>query len=419
MLAPQLLMSCASCVWQANNHFGKDTTVGEGSTIGAGASFGDGAVIGKGSVFGPGLSVGAGSYIAGNQVLAGGDHFGAGTSFGPNIRFGPNTEFDGDELFAAGSSFGDGTKFDWGRAGKDTFEGGHNFGVDTVWGENEPQATSGGPIRPASTGKAGVDQGVVVGLPPGYKATSIPGVYQYSAAAATSQDARTPHALDPAWHQHLHVRSGGKTGHEWGAAEAAEEKAAHKLAGVSNPKSIPHAAAPAAGLAAMPALPMALRQRRLARLSAQSQRWEASRDVRNKVADLAAAAAKAGAAAGVQAARADVSRGSNAAVTARSARHQEGVFGSRMSRWLAAHQSAAAGPSASLAAAAASSHRLHAKSSKGAKGKATGPRLTSTGSGSTLSGSAESKKLDSLTDKEVPVARVKTPSSISFFSMFE
>ena len=40
------------CRGQADNHFGKDTTIGKGSTVGAGAVFGDGAVMGPTSVFG-------------------------------------------------------------------------------------------------------------------------------------------------------------------------------------------------------------------------------------------------------------------------------------------------------------------------------------------------------------------------------
>ena len=369
--------------------------MGPMSTIGAGAVFGDGAVLGEGSVFGPGVTVGRDSYVAGNQVFAGGDRFGAGCSFGPNIRFGPNTAFDGDELFAAGSSFGDSTKFDWAGAGKDTFGGGHYFGVDTHWGTNEPQASGGGPIRPAGAGSAGVDHSVVVGLPPGYKPTSIPGVYQYSAAPSTADHTEeSPHAPDPDW-KPAAPRNERDTGHEWprGAPSTPRERT-----------GLAPAAPPAAGLAAT----SARRQQRLARLHLHQDRWERpSREAATaqalEAARASVSAAKAGAAAGVAAASWRLSRAS---------RGRSQRFGAGMARWLGAHAKARdAGPSSALVAAAAARTRarqLHAR--KGVRGKRAG-------------GVVAGDKLDGMADRKVPVARVvkaeAKPKDISFFSMFE
>jgi hypothetical protein len=355
--------------------------VGAGSTIGAGAVFGDGAVLGERSVFGPGVTVGRNSYVAGRQVFAGGDHFGAGCSFGPNIRFGPNTMFDGDELFAAGSSFGDSTKFDWAGAGKDTFGGGHFFGVDTHWGGNEPQESGGGPIRPQSAGHAGVDHAVVVGLPPGYMPTSIPGVYQYSAEPSMAPDEQqSPHAPDPDWKPSSFPR--GQIG----------------LSGVSNPKELPHAAPPAAGFSG----PSAQKQQLVARKHLPRQRWEQRTAAELALDSVASRAATAGAEAGVAAAKLRLSRAS---------RGRSQRFGGVMARWLQAHTNNArdAGPSGALAAEAAAARRLSAKETGRKRGKREGAVVAG-------------DKLDGMADHKVPVARVEDeakPNDISFFSMFK
>ena len=360
--------------------------MGEGSTIGAGAVFGDGAVLGERSVFGPGITVGSNSYVAGRQVFAGGDHFGAGCSFGPNIRFGPNTMFDGDELFAAGSSFGDSTKFDWAGAGKDTFGGGHYFGVDTHWGGNEPQESGGGPIRPAAAGHAGVDHAVVVGLPPGYIPTSIPGVYQYSAEASMAPDEQpSPHAPDPDWKPSSSPPSSFQRGQIG-------------LSDVSNPKELPHPAPPAAGFSA----PSAHKQQLVARQHLPRQRWEQRAAAAALALDSAASrAATAGSEAGVAAAKLRFSHSSRGRIQR---------FGGGMARWLRAHAKARdAGPSGALAAEAAAARRLSAKGTGGERGKRAGAVVAG-------------DQLDGMADHKVPVARVEDEAKskdISFFSMFE
>jgi len=368
------------CAWQANNHFGADTTIGKESVIGAGAVFGDGSVMGEKSVFGPGVTVGGRSFIAGNQVLAGGDHFGAHSSFGPNIRFGPNTEFDGDELFAVGSSFGDSTKFDLASAGHDTFGGGHSFGVNTHWGANMAQVTDGGPIRDDSAGKAGVDHSVIVGLPPGYQPTSIPGVYQYSAAPAKVQPVQKQHDADVDWTA-SQVQSGSDLGLQW-----------HKigLSSPSTPRPLLHHT-PAA-------LPQRYMQKRVA-TNGRGEHWE-SRRISRAAAAAAGAAAQRGAAAGAAAAKLRLSHAS------RASSHPQPHFGTGMAAWLEAHaQHFSSGPSTLAAAAAAASDtkQLHDK------------KLSANKAASSF------HKLDGLDDRKVPVAVVKagTAAPISFFSMFE
>lgn len=335
---------------------------------------------------GPGVSVGAQSYIAGDQVFAGGDHFGAGVSFGPNIRFGPNTEFDGDELFAAGSTFGDGTKFDWAAAGKDTWGGQHYFGVNTVWGDNEPQVSGGGPIRSPAAGKAGVDHSVVMGLPPGYEATAIPGVYQYSAAPSSAAAHEDPHSPDPDWHR-KEPQSGGNTGWEWSRPQPAESAQIRKAS-------------------------IAWRQQKLARKSSPQahvrgggERWEVSRAAR----EMAAAAA--GAAAGKAAAASQLAR------DARGRRAH--TFGKRMARWLSSHPHAATGPSTHLASTKAARQRLKAKMGQSAQKRTHGEHTQS--DRGMRAGAADKAHLDGIADRRVPVAQVERPKpkSISFFSMFE
>jgi len=366
-----------------------DATIGKSSVIGAGALFGDGTVIGERSVFGPGVTVGASSYIAGNQVLAGGDHFGAHTSFGPNIRFGPNTEFDGDELFAAGSSFGDSTKFDWAAAGKDTFGGGHSFGVSTHWGDNQPQVTSGGPIRPEGTGKAGVDQSVVVGLPPGYQPTSITGVYQYSAVSGMTQPQEQQRRADVDWTARQ-VHSGSPTGVEKYEAHAGPQL----LRAAMKPQTL-------WGMAT-PALAAGARQEGVVRSLGHGEKWESSKWESSRVARAAAAAAaaaaQAGAAAGAAAARSQVSGAA--------AHGRKQHFGSGMAAWLSAHASHLKSPGPSSTLAAAATNRVHAKHRHANKG---GPSTSSF------------NKLDGLHDHKVPVATVKDAKAkgISFFSMFD
>ena len=348
------------------------------------------------------MTVGDESYIAGDQVFAGGDHFGAGISFGPNIRFGPNTEFDGDELFAAGSSFGDGTKFDWAGAGKDTFGGKHYFGVNTVWGDNEPQESGGGPIRSSSTGKAGVSNGVVVGLPPGYQPTSIPGVYQYSAAPSTALKAhQAPHDPDPEW-RHEEPHSGGRTGWEWSrppppaaATSVGEEKGEGEGEG-GRAKAVARR---------QEKLSLARDKGAETGVRGGREEWVVTRAARAVAAAAGAAAGKAAAASQL----AHVSRGRNA------------PFGSGIARWLTSHAHAASGPSAYLASKAAKQH-LNAVARK-----RSGTRMSEMHEQRHFTGAKMSRvtvdktHLDGIADRRVPVAQLPRPKakSISFFSMFE
>jgi hypothetical protein len=333
---------------------------------------------------GPGVSVGAQSYIAGDQVFAGGDHFGAGISFGPNTRFGPNTEFDGDELFAAGSTFGDGTKFDWAGAGKDTFGGKHYFGVNTVWGDNEPQVSGGGPIRSPAAGKAGVDNSVVMGLPPGYEATAIPGVYQYSAATSAATTHEEPHSPDPDWHR-KEPHSGGNTGWEWSHPQPAKIAQVRKASITRRQQKLARGSSPQA------------------HVGAEGERWEVSRAAR----EMAAAA---GAAAGKAAAASQLARDAHG--------RRPHSFGAGMARWLSSHAHDATGPSASLATLAAR-QRLNAKMGQSAQKRTHGEHKQS--HRSMRAGAADQAHLDGIADRRVPVAQVEhpKPKGISFFSMFE
>ena len=77
---------------------------------------------------------------------------------------------------------GDNTKFDAADAGKDSFTGQHSFGVHNDWGANVPR---GGEAKAGAGGDAGAPPSghaaVALGLPPGYKETAVPGVYEFSA----------------------------------------------------------------------------------------------------------------------------------------------------------------------------------------------------------------------------------------------
>ena len=91
---------------------------------------------------------------------------------------------------------GDNTKFDAADAGKDSFAGQHSFGVHNDWGANVPrggeaEAGAGGDTGAPPSGHAGVAAdgagrgrapAVALGLPPGYKETAVPGVYEFSAS---------------------------------------------------------------------------------------------------------------------------------------------------------------------------------------------------------------------------------------------
>jgi hypothetical protein len=311
--------------------------------------------------------------------------------------------------------------------------------VSTAWGANEPQISGGGPSRRASAGTAVVGHSVVVGLPPGYFPTSIPGVYQYSSEAApsTADSKVARHDPDPDWAPQV-VANGGRTPHEWSSQDSPLHKTGlaageHSDTAVAPPKTLATPAAAAiTDASAATAQSSATNSAEMiavrgGRVSASSEEWKFN--LHAPAAAVAAAAAAAGASAGAAAAKevhlasARALRGRLAERTPRTQTRQSADFGAGMARWMAAHRSARTGPSSELSA--ISRHRLYSKASGHGHAAAslsaarTRRRVRAGGGGSRSGGGTNSDKLDEMRDKRVPVARVKESSGIDFFSMFE